>query len=98
MPVVPTACSKDGQSVDVELFPNPANDNINLSFNGTKEQTIAVEAFNMLGDKVVAEEYEMVNGANLITLDISELAGGVYTVILSGDNDFSVSKKFVVTK
>jgi hypothetical protein len=72
----------------IRVFPNPSNgDNIQVML--PKAEKGALEIFNMLGAKVISQEFE--NNQNTIQLDnMHQLPAGVYTVIWNtNDGKFS---------
>ena len=95
LPVVPTSCSKNGElSVAVELFPNPAEDNVNLTVALTEAVDVNITVYDILGASVYEAEMNGEEGANFFNIDISEMSSGVYTVVLDS-NGASNTLKFV---
>ena len=62
---------------DIVLFPNPAEDNVQLKIKNPNQQKFSVSIYNSNGE-VVLETKE--NSGNRIQLNLSRLNAGVYTV------------------
>ncbi|MGN6264824.1 MAG: Ig-like domain-containing protein [Ginsengibacter sp.] len=89
-PVIVKVLRKD--SIAVNLSPNPATTTLNISTAGFQQDrplTLAV-----IYGGVVLKIIEVNNSSNVISLDVSSLVNGVYTIkIKCGDEE--VSKQFV---
>jgi hypothetical protein len=79
-----------GKSV-VSVYPNPANDILNVNISGSDEKGATGSLFNMTGQVVLNKK--MQNGTNVI--DISRLSNGVYLLKLV-DNTGTQTFKIVV--
>jgi len=74
---------------DLELYPNPTNDLINLEINLEKSQDIDITIFNTLGgliQQVTLEDYN--NG--ITSFDMSNAASGVYFIRVSNNVDAQI--------
>jgi PKD repeat protein len=71
---------------DLNLFPNPANNLLNVSFTTSGSDNVEINIINMVGQKVLTNSATVFNGNTNIILDVSLLSGGVYSVevVLSG--------------
>ena len=75
---------------DVNLFPNPAADNLNISFNAY-DNNITIKLTDILGNTLITKDISTVTGLNTRQIDVSELAPGTYIVnIYSGGKTNSV--------
>ncbi|MCB0399468.1 MAG: choice-of-anchor J domain-containing protein [Winogradskyella sp.] len=80
----------------IKIFPNPAKDDINISFEaGNGDYNISVT--DMLGRAVITKSYEGVFGKQNIKLSVSELNAGHYIMNIN-DGNASYSTKFIVNK
>jgi Secretion system C-terminal sorting domain/PAP2 superfamily len=70
-----TSSLNENENVQVELFPNPAENEIQLRMDGLENYTI--EIFNLMGQKM-----ELAS-ANSGKLDVSHLASGMYQILIS---------------
>ena len=67
----------------VVLFPNPATDNVQVTFTLLSQENVTVSVVNYLGEEVHFDQLGSVSaGKNTITLPMTELSAGVYTVKL----------------
>lgn len=77
----------------IECYPNPANDFITISSEDfANEKSLSIEIFSIDGKKVSSELYQ---NKSSITLDIQNLARGVYLAKVKGEEKIS-SFKFIV--
>jgi lysyl endopeptidase len=74
----------------VSLYPNPANDELNIDLTTVTEKT-TIDVLDITG-KVV--KTIRIDGSNIATLDIKFLANGTYNVRMSNSNG-SIIKRFV---
>ena len=79
-----------------DFMPNPATDKTNLVITTTAEQTITVDFYDLLGQKVMSEKHQLNKGSNIIEFDTRSFASGTYTALVSGNE--TVTKKLVKTK
>ena len=79
----------------VEIYPNPAQDAFNISFPLADARDITATIFNLMGKEMSATELNAVEGANVFTINVSELASGIYTIVLTNADGTNSSHKFV---
>lgn len=81
----------------VNMFPNPATAQVTLSYQISSTANVSISVLNMLG-KEVASVPATVKGAGTheTTLNIADLAGGVYFITFTAGNQ-QVTQKLVVT-
>ncbi len=89
--------TKEAVMEDFTLFPNPANNVINIKLDWTdKSQLGHFLIRDQAGRVVVHQQAEMQEGLNEMQFDISNLDGGMYHVELSNTKNESISlDKFV---
>ena len=87
----PAAVSNIVINNNINVFPSPATDQLNLTANGSKLN--AVRLIDMLGNVVLVENFE--NNQHARTLTISNLSAGVYFVEIRINNSELVIRKFV---
>ena len=75
------------------LHPNPATDRIRLSFDNLNGTWGRAEVMDAQGRVLVQER--TAEGAASVTLDVSALAAGFYTVRLIGGNGVSIARPFI---
>lgn len=78
---------------NVSLFPNPAQDVLNLRLENALETPTTVSFFDMSGRMVQSAQQNLQAGEN--TLDISNLEAGFYMMVLSNEKGLLSTQKFV---
>ncbi len=93
-----TAILNGSLTFDVMDFrPNPAATQTSLIVNATKEQVITVDMYDVIGQIVISGKYNINQGYNKIDFDLTTLAAGTYTgVVTSGNETFS--RKVIITR
>lgn len=74
------------------MYPNPVNDNLEISFNTANKKELTLNLFNLQGSKLL--ERNIVIGSGSINLDTSNLFKGIYIVVLKSATN-SYSKKLI---
>ncbi len=80
-----------------DMVPNPAVNSVQLGILTTSGQKASVTITDMLGRVVLNQPWQLAEGYNVSTFDISDLAQGTYSVTVYAGNAFT-TKKLVVTK
>lgn len=75
---------------DVDLYPNPAINRINLAVIASRKEKMDYEVFDNAGKIVIQDTREILSGINHLSVDIKKLSAGVYYIKLSSN---SISKK-----
>ncbi len=78
----------------VEIYPNPANDILNIELDSPNEEVFKIKIFNDLGQ--LKREEEIVFKEKTISIKTDNLKNGIYFVVLNSKTG-SISKKFVVS-
>lgn len=68
------------------LYPNPASDQVNISFNSLAEQTIRIDIYDLSGRIVYTSQSDVSQGENLIQTNTNELVPGHYVLMVTGMN------------
>jgi len=68
-----------------ELFPNPANQSVNLMIETPKSGLVSMEMYDNSGRLILRKEYTAHKGSNKYNIDLNELAKGVYSIILRSE-------------
>lgn len=84
-----TGLNENKTNYDIEIFPNPAKDNININLEKEIKGTVSIT--NQLGQ--VVKELN-ING-NEIRLDVESFASGIYFVNVYDRNELILSEKFI---
>jgi hypothetical protein len=81
----------------VSLAPNPANNMLKLTVNAKNQDELAVSIINSLSQKVYSNTFNTVAGETFQEINTSNLAEGIYTVVLS-KNGLNTTEKLVIKK
>ena len=81
----------------IELYPNPFNNELNITYKVDKFQNIKLEIWNVLGKKILT----LFNGKKRIgthnfPFRSTSLASGTYFCVLKSDTDFDVKKVLLI--
>jgi hypothetical protein len=79
---------------EVALFPDPAEDFINLKIPKVNSNCIEISVFNLLGNIVQFEEYNLTNSDNELSININHLKSGVYLLMIN-DSKTIYKGKFI---
>jgi hypothetical protein len=79
--------------MDIQVFPNPASDELHVSLKMNSHETIRIEVLDLVGERAVVIFEGPVSESGNYSADISHLPGGVYFVRCSGS--FGTVRKFV---
>lgn len=74
---------RDGQSRSFDVYPNPVIDN--LYIRGSEKCSVTVEIYSESGTRVLTENVET-SPFSPAKLDLGALDGGIYTVMITGEN------------
>lgn len=87
--------NKEGKTSEdnFTLFPNPANDVLNINFN-VETIVTKIEILNNLGQLIREEEIVLKNNY----IDIKDLPEGVYLLCIKNSNSENISKRFIITR
>ncbi len=77
-----------------QMSPNPASDLLTISGNLDHAMDLGIEVYSETGAKVYQQQIA-VEGAYQHTIDVSQLASGIYTVLLRLPNGFVVQEQVV---
>lgn len=97
-----TVGSPDNYSIAV--YPNPFNDKISLAINFPPSNTLFIEIYDILGNKIMDKEFNSgISDFNIIDVEILKevpsLSNGVYILkIINKETNFSQTKKIVYVK
>jgi hypothetical protein len=77
---------KNTLNIDINLFPNPANDLFTLSLNTVKNQTLNIEIIELGGKLVYNKSVNTEYGLNKISIDTKAFANGSYIINVTDNN------------
>jgi hypothetical protein len=76
----------------VNVWPNPFNEELNVSFVNDNIETAVISLYDLSGRMISTQEYQTVDGVNQITVAGNELSKGSYIVTISKGGNM-ISKK-----
>lgn len=79
-------------SVNFQLFPNPAKDELTVKLEGKTGDKVEVMITDALGKACFTREYALVNFVEVIPVSIAQLAAGVYNVSVKNAKYTGVKK------
>jgi hypothetical protein len=79
----------------LSISPNPAQEQLNLTFYSAKAQPVQIKLVNSLSQPVVSLTYPATAGENQVPVNVSRLKSGVYVVVVVQDNSRLVQKVVV---
>ncbi len=84
VPVADLACGASITENDllsaINLYPNPADGNVNLVLNATKATKATLTVYNMVGQAITSTAVNLVGGNNTFQLDVTSYTSGIYFV------------------
>lgn len=83
--------------LELQIWPNPANDVLNLRLNTAHAQSIDFKMLDALGEAVSTTRHQLDAGVFTLQLSVAQLAAGFYTLSLSDGVNVAV-RRFVVAK
>lgn len=77
------------------VYPNPAKDNIMVSYFTNTRTQVQVRLSSITGQLVYTSQYDAHNGNNTLTIDVSQLPKGVYVMSVESSNGVTTKKVIV---
>jgi len=77
---------------NVAVYPNPAKDNINLSFVNENAENASYQMVNVIGQTIRTQNIPSVKGETLYNVNLNGIESGIYFIKLSVGNKTSVTK------
>lgn len=74
----------------VKLYPNPTNKNITIALSDADNHIEKVIVYNILGQEIIQKAFDM--PSQTATIDLEQLASGVYQIMIFTDKGFSLKK------
>ncbi len=82
----------------VKVYPNPAANEAQLSFTLTETSEVAMGVYDLTGRMVYVQPVTTMNaGVKTLVIPVSDLAAGMYNVVLTAGSS-KVTNKFIVAK
>ncbi len=89
---------RDLNSLDLEIYPNPASDQVSLNFKAMDTDGMVFFMYDLSGKIVLQMELEdVIQGENTISLNLSEIQSGMYTCRLEGEDKIYAIQKLMIS-
>ncbi len=96
LPLVITGLNENNTIAQLNLFPNPAKDNVNISIDLKEKSDVIISIFNAAGSLVTRTTYnDLMTGNNLLAISTADLSSGLYKVNVQ-TNDSLKSTNLVI--
>jgi len=82
---------------NISIYPVPNDGHFSISFSTEQETSYKLDIYNSLGVKVYGDRTITVNGTLITPIDLGQVPGGLYTIILR-NADKQVIRKILVNK
>ncbi|MBL4669990.1 MAG: T9SS type A sorting domain-containing protein, partial [Flavobacteriales bacterium] len=82
-------------NVQINVYPNPANNFIVMQFNSLVKENISVELFDITGKSI--QKSIIYQGSTIAHIDTRSLYNGQYLLRFTANNE-TVVKKFIIAK
>jgi acetyl esterase/lipase len=82
---------------DLNIYPNPAQNLLNIAFTSASNLDYTINLLNSLGQRVHSRQLNANIGNNNYSLDICQLKAGLYVLQMQQEGKM-ISKKFIVTE
>lgn len=79
----------------MKLYPNPASENVNISFTSSEMANATLTVCNLMGQVVYSENIAVSEGSNLVCVNTKAFSAGVYTVNIRTNKGTSTQKLIV---
>ena len=92
--------AKDNTTVStIKLYPNPASDNVSLSFTIEKSEAVTLNIYDLKGGLVMTKYLgKLLEGEQLMQIGTQDLISGNYIVSLTSSNAIVGTNRLVVVK
>ncbi|MCZ2356604.1 MAG: T9SS type A sorting domain-containing protein [Bacteroidia bacterium] len=87
----------NSNELGIQLYPNPTSGQLNIDFFTPEDDILQAKVINVLGQEVLKKQFTAKKGPQTFILDISGIAEGTYTVVLSNSTK-TITQKVVKTK
>ncbi|MEO5572017.1 MAG: T9SS type A sorting domain-containing protein [Bacteroidia bacterium] len=74
------------------IYPVPAKDHINVTFNSKENGTVTMSVKDIMGKEILSSQFSAVKGENNMMLDVSNHSAGIYFLTVTGNESIVVSK------
>jgi hypothetical protein len=86
-----------GEIPGISVFPNPANNILNVQMNEKTDATVQLLISDLLGKPIMEEELSYVGQNKSQQVDVSSLSKGIYMIRLTSGNK-AMTRKLIITR
>ncbi len=79
----------------INLYPNPANEDINVVLNVIQDKEVAIVAYDETGKLMINENRTLSSGTNTLTYDVTNWNNGIYFIRITNDNQVKTVKVMI---
>ena len=91
----PLSIEKEQNMIAFSVFPNPANDYVNIFISAQKDEEVGLRINNLTGRNIKQENISLKQGGNLHSIELKELPKGVYLIVIESPAQYFV-KRFIL--
>ena len=85
----------NSQEGNINVFPNPVSDNLNISVFLPKPDHLKIRILNITGELIYSGEADYEGGQKVLNINTTSLASGMYFVHVNYNNGQSLTSRFV---
>jgi hypothetical protein len=86
---------EENDITEMRVFPNPASDMVRVAFEMKDATDVTVNVVNTVGQTVMTSAHSAITGGNVVTLNVANLANGLYFVEVNSANGTSTQRLIV---
>lgn len=90
--------NEKGADTEVSIFPNPAENELNVAIKSVKSKQATVTIKDVIGRQIFVENVDLMNSYAVSTINTSSLADGTYLVTIHYDNEPAKTQKIIIHK
>jgi len=87
----------DVASSSVALFPNPTQNELQISLKEFEGESANIEIYNMMGERVLEQSEEAIS-SSAIRMDVSNFPPGTYSAVMKIGEKNRVAKQFLIAR
>ncbi len=85
------------QAEDVDLYPNPAKEQVTLNLDGLQKQAVQISIYNSFSQKVWEQNIKELQQAK-VKIDLSSFSNGLHFLYVQPVNKRPISKKLMISR
>jgi hypothetical protein len=88
--------STDAEAQHATLYPNPATENVTVTFNTSQASQYTIRLIDMTGRIIFSEKGKSAEGINQLEFAVADYAKGVYCFILENNDERIMTERLIV--